>query len=316
MKKSMLVSGAFFLLSACGDPDTASAPSLRSEVLPITAGSYPQPSASPTPVAAFTPAPIPSASPSAPAPFACGATPFVFKISRTILRSTNGLTEGLSWVDGKLFESTGSIAGHGASVLNAIDPGTGKVTFLHNTPSRSFGEGLVKLGNYFYQLTYTEREIYKYTSDGTANGTRQVGTYSSPLSEGWGLTTDGVDLIASDGSSNIYRLDPNDLSIKSQFKVFNPKGRTISGMNELEYVDGQIYANLFPTDRMIRFDARSGCQTGEIDLSTLPSNFNCANYPASCTRDSVTNGVAYDPVGRIFYLTGKSWPHLFEGQFE
>lgn len=249
-------------------------------------------------------------------PVACEAKKLNFKITRTIQRSTLGLTEGFSFVDGKIFESTGSIFGHGPSVLNAIDVTSGKVSQLISTPDQGFGEGLVKLGAYFFQLTYTQEKIYKYESDATPGGTHLIATFDSPLTEGWGLTTDGVDLIASDGSSKIYRLDPSTLKIKSQFQVFSPTGNSVSGMNELEYVGGQIYANLFPTDRMIRFDAVSGCQTGEIDLSTLPNNFDCSLYRPACTSDSVTNGIAYDPVKHLFYLTGKSWPSIFEGYFE
>lgn len=306
---------SFFLVSAC-DKTSHSASLLSKNPNRGSADASFSPSlANATPSSTTAGLPTPSI-PVSNSQISCGSKALTFKVIRTIQRSALGLTEGLIFVDGKLFESTGSISGHGPSVLNALDPASGKVSQLFTTPDQSFGEGLVKLGAYFFQLTYTEEKIYKYVSDGTSAGTRLIGTYESPVTEGWGLTTDGTDLIASNGSSTIYRIDPSTLKLKSQFQVLSPTGNPVSGMNELEYVNGQVYANLFPTDRMIRFDAVTGCQTAEIDLSPLPTNFNCSLYRPACTNDSVANGVAFDPFTQLFYLTGKSWPVIFEGNFE
>ncbi len=238
-----------------------------------------------------------------------------FQVSDTLARTTTGLTEGFFMDGGILYESTGAISGHGASVINAIDPRSGKVTQLISTPSSSFGEGIVKLKGYFYQLTYTEGKIYQYTSDGTTAGTKLVGTFKNPLNQGWGLTTDGTDLLASDGSSTLYRIDPNTLLVKSKINVVNPAGQAITGINELEYVDGQIYANLFPSTRLIRFDSNLGCQTGEMSMVNLQTSFSCSTYPLGCTSDSVPNGIAYDSSTQAFFLTGKSWPFIYKGQF-
>jgi len=267
-------------------------------------------------ITAGTPAPGVTPVPTATLGSACTVTNLSFAVSDTITRSTSGLTEGFSLVDGTLFESTGEISGHGPSVLNAIDVRSGLVTKLISTPNSSFGEGLVKLNGYFYQLTYTEGKIYKYTSDGTTAGTKLVGTFQNPLSQGWGMTTDGTDLLASDGSAYLYHIDPVTLLVKSKIKVTNSKGAAITGLNELEYVNAQIYANIFPSARMIRFDANQGCQTGEISLTTLQKSFSCSSYALACTNDSVPNGIAYDPLSEAFYLTGKSWPFIYKGQFE
>jgi glutamine cyclotransferase len=251
-------------------------------------------------------------------PISCGALALNFEISRTITRSTAGLTEGFSFEDGVIYESTGLISGHGPSVINKIDPSSGAVTKLYSTPAQNFGEGLVRVGAYFYQLTYQDGNIYQYTSDGTATGTHLIATFDNPLSEGWGLTTDGNDLIASDGSNFIYRIDPTTLKVLSKISVLDPSGKAITGLNELEYVDGQIYANIFPTNRMVRFDATSGCQTAEIDLTSLQAKLDCASDSEAidCTIDSVTNGIAYDPNSSTFYLTGKSWPMIYQGVFQ
>jgi glutamine cyclotransferase len=239
-----------------------------------------------------------------------------FNVTSSITRSVSGLTEGFSFFNGMIYESTGLISGHGASVVNTINPATGVVTKLFTTPSQNFGEGLVELNGYFYQLTYQEGNIYKYTSDGTAKGTVLVGTYDNPLSEGWGLTTDGTNLLASDGSAYLYRIDPSTLKVISKVQVTTPTGAAITGLNELEYVDGQIYANIFPTNRMVRFDALQGCQTSAIDLTPLTKLFSCSGDSEACTSDSVTNGIAYDAVNSEFYLTGKSWPAIYKGTFE
>jgi glutamine cyclotransferase len=300
-------------LTACNGspaPNVSGTPLVESA--PITAS--PTPVLMPTPIPSVTP--TPSATPTATPAANCTVTNLSFAISDSITRSVSGLTEGFSIVDGTIYESTGAISGHGPSVLNSIDVRSGWVTKLISTPNSSFGEGLVKLGDYFYQLTYTDGKIYKYTSDGTAAGTRLVGTYPNPLSEGWGLTTDGTDLLASDGSAYLYRIDPATLMIKSKVKVVNAKGVAITGLNELEYVNGQIYANIFPSARMVRFDAIAGCQTGEITLSAIQKSINCAMYSLACNNNSVPNGIAYDSGTQAFYITGKSWPFIYKGQFQ
>jgi glutamine cyclotransferase len=295
-----------FSLTACNSQDLSTG-----EGLPIV-DSAPILAVTPTPSPRgnATPTPIPTAAPT------CVVQNLNFVPSDTLTRTTSGLTEGFSMVDGTIYESTGAISGHGASVINAIDVRSGLVTKLIATPNESFGEGLVKLGNYFYQLTYTEGKIYKYTSDGTAAGTKLVGTYANPLNEGWGMTTDGTNLIASDGTAYLYTIDPTTLTVKSKVKVTDEKGNAITSLNELEYVDGQIYANIFPGSRMIRFDANIGCQTGEISLASLQKSFSCSTYPLGCEVDSVPNGIAYDANTQAFYLTGKSWPFIYKGQFQ
>ena len=310
MKKRVLLS-SLFLLAACNSNSSAPSPVPSKsgvEISPITAATA-TPSA--TPVVIPTPRPT-----STPVASTCNFQNLTFQVSDTLTRSVSGLTEGFSFNDGLIYESTGAISGHGASVLNAIDIRSGQVRKLISTPSSSFGEGLVKLNGYFYQLTYTEGKIYQYTSDGTAGGTKLLATFNNPLSEGWGLTTDGIDLLASDGSSYLYHLDPKTMLVKSKVKVVNSAGAAISGLNELEYVDGQIYANLFPTTRLIRFDANLGCQTGEMSMLALQKSFSCSTYPLGCTTDSVPNGIAYDQSAQAFYLTGKSWPFIYKGQFK
>ena len=316
--KAFLLSLLF--LSACNG--AASNPPSTGMVLPestLPDGSVVLPGATATPAPSATPVatatPVPTATPFPVGDTSCGAHALTFQIVSATTRSVTGLTEGLFYERGILYESTGLISGHGASVINAIDPTSGKVTRLISTKNQNFGEGLVRVGAYLYQLTYKTGVIYQYTSDGTAAGTVLVKTFKSPLSQGWGLTTDGKYLLATNGGSYLYRISPTTLKIVSSVRVLDSTGKAISGMNELEYVNGQVYANIFPTNRMIRFDATSGCQTGVIDLSALQKKLNCPSKAIECDGDSVTNGVAYDAASGAFYLTGKSWPMIYQGVF-
>ena len=117
------------------------------------------------------------------------------------------------------------------------------------------------------------------------------------------------------GNAHLFFLNSETLKIEKTLRVFDQNGQGVMGMNELEYVNGQIYANIFPLNQVIRLDATTGCENGIADLSELADAQDCLHYPIACALDSVLNGIAYDAQSRHFFITGKSWPLVFVGQF-
>jgi glutamine cyclotransferase len=263
-----------------------------------------QPGQPPLPVDARCPYPIPA---------------LKVELQSAIQRSALGFTEGLLFSQGTLYESTGSY--QNVSMINAISPSTGQVTPLTTTPSNTFGEGLAELGSTFFQLTYHEGKMFKYTSEYASEyafGRKSLQLYESdelPLSQGWGLTSDGNSLIASEGSSNLYSLDPSDLFITRRVSAHDRFQKTYSGLNELEYVQGSVYANVFPTSKLLRIELATGCVTGQADLSFLSQSLS-EKEKAQVGNDpeNVLNGIAYNPEQNIYYLAGKNWPKLFRAK--
>jgi glutamine cyclotransferase len=223
-----------------------------------------------------------------------------------IQRSKTGFTEGLIYQNGALFESTGNIQGR--SVLNRIDSQTGKVTTLLDTPGNVFGEGLTYLDGLMFQLTYRDKKLFIYDP----LGTRLIGTKTNPFSEGWGLTTDEKNLIGSDGTDQIFFVNPFTLEKIKTLKVRNGTV-AVQPLNSLQYVDGKIYANVFMTRNIVRIDAQTGCVTGILDMSRLFEAFTPSERAAIRSNvESVLNGIAYNAAERIYYVTGKNWPKIFK----
>ena len=173
-----------------------------------------------------------------------------FKVVRQIHRSQPGFTEGLEWHDGAIWESTGDLFGE--SRINRIDPATGEVTSLVNAGKDYFGEGLTFFGGRSYQMTWREHRVFVF--DGLFQHEPEL---SNPR-EGWGLTHDGSELIASDGSDTLFFLSPHDFSVRREVKV-TINGQPLPALNELEWVNGAIWANVFEDWNLVRIAPATGC---------------------------------------------------------
>lgn len=220
---------------------------------------------------------------------------YVIRNSYPHLRTS--YTQGLFWYDGTLWESTGE---YGRSKMLRVDLESGRELRATELPKSEFGEGAVLLDSTIYQITWREGVAHLY--DVATLRERGKIKYAG---EGWGITTDGEWLYMSDGTDRIYKLDPVTFKRVATIVVtFN--GQSLSMLNELEWIDGKLWANVYLTDKIVVIDPTSGQVEGLLDLAGLLSE-----SEIDSTTD-VLNGIAYDKAtGRIF-VTGKNWPKLFE----
>lgn len=208
----------------------------------------------------------------------------------------NAFTQGLVVYAGKLLEGTGQ---YGSSSLRRVDIQTGRVEQLLPLEATYFGEGIAVLDDRVFQLTWQNGVGFVY--DAKTFAAERTFRYTG---EGWGLTTDGTHLILSDGTSALRFLDPETLAVVRQLSVTDA-GIPVVRINELEYIEGEIWANIWYQDRIARIAPDSGEVLGWIDLSAL--------YPrAGRPNDDVLNGIAYDAAEQRLFVTGKNWPQLFE----
>ena len=217
------------------------------------------------------------------------------EVVKEYTHDTSAYTQGLFFHGGQLYESTGQ---YGESSIRKVDLQTGRVQRKLDFSRKYFAEGSVILGDNLYILTWTNRVAFVY--DAATLEYKQ--SYSYPR-EGWGLTTDGTQLIASDGSSRIYFLSA-DFKLQKTINV-SLNGRPVRYLNELEWIDGRIWANVYTTDLIVIIDPKSG----EVEATV-----NCGGLLPDKLRKpetDVLNGIAVDAEGRI-YLTGKNWPRLYE----
>ncbi|HEY8587326.1 MAG TPA: glutaminyl-peptide cyclotransferase [Rhodanobacter sp.] len=221
-----------------------------------------------------------------------------YEVVRAYPHDTGAYTEGLFYKDGFLYESTGRL---GASTLRKVELETGLVVQLHRLPKRYFGEGIVDWKNQLVQLTWQSQLGFVY--DLASFAPQRTFNY---LGEGWALTRDHQHLYMSDGSPVLRVLDPETLAVIRQIHV-TAEGVPVNRLNELEWVDGEIYANVWLTDRIARIDPASGKVVGWIDLSGL---FDSSQLPNPV--DDVLNGIAWDATRKRLFVTGKSWPKLYE----
>lgn len=205
-------------------------------------------------------------------------------------------TEGLFFRDGKLYESTGY---EGHSTIREVRLEDSAVLRSVSIPPGLFGEGIVDWGDQLISLTWHGGLGFRWSFPGF----RQVGTFRYS-GEGWGLTRTATTILMSDGTPVIRKLDPKTLKQVGSIRV-TAEGRPVERINELEYVDGQILANIWETDRIARIDPASGRVTAWIDISGLP-------HPSGGARDAVANGIAWDAKKKRLFLTGKYWPALYE----
>lgn len=218
------------------------------------------------------------------------------EIVREYPHDIHSYTQGLFFHQGKLYESTGQ---YGQSSFRIVDLATGEASQRMNFSKKYFVEGSVILGDKLYVLTWTNRVIFVYD----AKSLEYKSTYSYPR-EGWGLTTDGTSLIASDGSSVLYFMG-EDFSVKKRLTV-RMDGRPVRFLNELEYIDGKIWANVYTTDLIVIIDPETGNVEATVDASgVLPDRLSTA-------QTDVLNGIAYNEEDNRIYITGKNWPRLYE----
>jgi len=223
---------------------------------------------------------------------------YTYKTVRAFPHDRTAFTQGLVFADGFLYEGTGL---YGRSTLRKVDLETGTVLQTHPLDSRYFGEGVALLDGRLIQLTWRAQVGFVYEQESFA--LRDQFTYPT---EGWGLTHDGERLIMSDGTSVLYLLDPRTFAETGQIQVRDSKNRPVERLNELEYVDGEIYANIWQTDLIARISPRSGRVVGWIDLTGL---LKAGDRAAPV---DVLNGIAYDVAGKRLFVTGKLWPRLFQ----
>lgn len=221
---------------------------------------------------------------------------YTYRVVAVYPHSTSAYTQGLVWDSGRLLEGTGQ---YGQSELRRVRL-DGRVEQNMRMDEKYFGEGITLLNGKIYQLTWMEGEAFVYDMDNF--GLLKSFRYSG---EGWGLTTDGEWLYMSNGSDKIFVLDPDTFARKRVISVMSGR-RRVTSLNELEWIDGRIWANVYMTDTVVIIDPATGNVTGVVDFSKLLS-------PSDITPSTdVLNGIAYDPeTGRIF-VTGKNWNKLFE----
>jgi glutamine cyclotransferase len=222
---------------------------------------------------------------------------YSYEIVNTFPHDRAAFTQGLVFLDGKLIESTGL---NGQSTLREVDLPSGRVLRKVAVPDRYFAEGLAVLGGKAYQLTWQAQKGFVY-DEATFHLEREF----SYTGEGWGLATDGHWLIMSDGTPQIRFLDPATFHVERTIQVAI-QGQPVKWLNELEYIQGEIFANVWQTLYVVRIDPSNGAVTGVIDFSGLLT-------PADVDANTdVLNGIAYDSAGDRLFVTGKRWPKLFE----
>lgn len=222
---------------------------------------------------------------------------YSYKIKNSWPHDKRAYTQGLIFLDGILWESTGQ---YGSSSLRKVELKTGKVLKQISVPQKYFAEGMTVFNNRVFQLTWQEHKGFIYDPV-----TFQIQGEFTYTGEGWGLTHDGESLIMSDGTNQIRFLDPATLQTKRTISVFDA-GEPIEQLNELEYINGEIYANVYQTDSIVRVDPKSGKILGRIDLTGL------LKTKERTGEEDVLNGIAYDETGKRIFVTGKMWPKLFE----
>jgi glutamine cyclotransferase len=220
-----------------------------------------------------------------------------YKVVKSFPHNKDAFTQGLVYLDGFLYEGTGQET---RSSLRKVKLETGEVMNQLNLESNLFGEGIAIKGDRIYQLTWRSKVGFVYGR----NDFRLINKIYYQT-EGWGLTTMGDDLVMSDGSNMLYLIDPESFTIKSSLEVYDNK-KKVTDLNELEYINGEIWANIWQTDLIARIDPKSGKVSGYIDLQGI------LNDPETDTKVNVLNGIAWDNSGSRIFVTGKNWPKLFE----
>jgi glutamine cyclotransferase len=220
-----------------------------------------------------------------------------YQVIKSYPHNPQFFTQGLLFHEGKLYEGTGR---HGQSALMQLDLETGEVVSRRQLASRYFGEGIAVANGQLFQLTWRENMVFVYDAQTLA----PVTSHFWPL-EGWGLTWNGEHLILSDGTDQLYFVNPETFVAEKQVAV-RVGDQPLHQLNELEYIDGEVWANVWMSQQIVRIDPQSGQVSGIIDLTGL------ADQTQTSGSDSVLNGIAWNEQTRQLVVTGKLWAHLFE----
>jgi glutamine cyclotransferase len=235
---------------------------------------------------------------------ACASSPQVEQLRVEVIErrphDPTAFTQGLALDEGRLYESTGL---YGESTLREVDPLTGDVLRSIDLDPSHFGEGIAVVDDRVIQLTWQEHTALEFALADFA----QTGAFWYDTEEGWGLCDDGSRVVMSDGTDQLHFRDRTTFALQGAVPVTNA-GATVEGLNELECVDGQVYANVLSSDTILRIDPTNGAVTAEIDASGLLTMEESAEV-------SVLNGIAYDATDSTFLLTGKLWPTMFKVRF-
>lgn len=223
-------------------------------------------------------------------------------IVSTLPHDTSSYTEGLEFYDSTLIESGGN---YGQSKLFQYEPKTGKILKEIKLPEKYFGEGITVLHDTLYQLTYKEKTVFVYD----AKTFKKLKELSFDVGQGWGMTNDGKNIIISTGSSNLYYYEPGTFKLLKTVEV-SENGSPVVNINELEYVDGYVYANQYTLDYIVKIDPSNGHVVAKYDLGGLDDSVKRMDPDVD-----VLNGIAYNHATKKFYVTGKNWPQMYEVQF-
>lgn len=234
--------------------------------------------------------------------------PFIsYSVKSITPHDTTLFTEGLLFYKNNLFESTGSPNLNLKSLIGITDLYTGKfVQKIEIDNTKYFGEGIVFFNDKLYQLTYKNQIGFIYNS----KTYRQEGQFGYSNREGWGMTTDGENIIMSDGSDSLTYLNPTSLKSVKTLKI-TERGIPRDSLNELEFIKGFIYSNVWMNNSIVKIDPSNGKVVGKIDLSALTYEARTIN-----PRSDVLNGIAYDSINDKIYVTGKLWPIIYQIEFK
>jgi len=230
-----------------------------------------------------------------------------YSIVKSLPHDINSFTEGFLFHDNQLFESTGSPEGlpETKSVFGPVDPVTGKIIIKGQLSKEYFGEGVVFINNKLYELTYKNQIAFVYD----AKTYKKIGQFSYQNKEGWGLTTDGKYIIMSDGTDQLTYLDPETFKVVKKLEV-TEDNTAFNNVNELEFIKGYIYANVWMTNYIVKIDTANGNIVGKMDLEYLSDEAKGNNPDVD-----VMNGIAWDSVNDKIYVTGKLWPNIYQIEF-
>ncbi len=231
-----------------------------------------------------------------------------YQVTAYHAHDVNSFTEGLLVHQGKVYESTGAPEDmpNANSLFGELDLKTGKINVKATLDKKIyFGEGITFMNGKVYQLTYTNKKGFIY-DDKTF---KKVGEFNYANTEGWGLTNDSVNLIMTDGTSNITYLDPTSLQATKTIAV-TEQGAPVQYLNEIEWINGYLYANIYTSNTIVKINPQDGKVVGKLDLTSLKQEAN-TKHPNSLE----TNGIAYDKEKDKIYVTGKFWPTVYEIAF-
>jgi glutamine cyclotransferase len=223
---------------------------------------------------------------------------YTAEVVKVYPHKTTSYTQGLEFDEDQLYEGTGGMGSTGKSMIAKVDLESGKTLLREDLGSKFFGEGITVVGDDLYQLTWQQNKCFVYNKN-----TFEKKKEFAYTGEGWGLCNDGEMLIMSDGSERLYFRDPSNFALKKTIEVYSNMG-AVKLLNELEYIEGKIYANVYQSNTIVIIDPETGIVTGEIDASILALDYR--------KTGEVLNGIAYKKSSKQLFITGKNWPNLLE----